>query len=117
MVSVRGVAPVANNLESADHLADGEETNDLGGDDADLPDGGGVLGPYASEERLRVVGGRGAVEESRRVLEALGERLDVALDGLDSTLGRCQFRWRSLRADMPSRMEQLTGEPCCGPGR
>lgn len=117
MVSVRGVAPVANDLESADHLADGEETNDLGGDDADLPDGGGVLSPYASEERLRVVGGRGAVEESGGGLKALGERLDVALDGLDGTFGRCQFRWRFSHAGMPSRMEQLTGEPCCGPGR
>lgn len=83
MVSVRGVAPVANDLESADHLADGEETDHLGGDDADLPEGGGVLVPYAGEEGLGVVGDRGAVEESGRVLDALGERLEVALDGLD----------------------------------
>lgn len=35
-------APVADNLESSDDLAYGEETNRLSGNDADLCQGGGV---------------------------------------------------------------------------
>ena len=50
VVSVRGIAPVANNLESAEHLTNGEETNHLGGDNADLLESGGVHVPYAVEE-------------------------------------------------------------------
>lgn len=49
-MSVLGLAPVANNLESAEHLTNGEETNHLSGDNADLLKSGGVHVPYAVEE-------------------------------------------------------------------
>jgi hypothetical protein len=86
VVSVRGVAPVANNLESAEHLAHGEETNNLGGDNADLLEGSRVHIADAVHEGLGVFRGRGAVDECRRVLESLGHRLEVGLNGLHGAL-------------------------------
>lgn len=82
MVSVGSVAPVANDLEPAEHLADREEADHLGGDNADLLQSGGVHVANAREERLGVARGGRTVEESGRVLESLRERLEVGLDGL-----------------------------------
>ena len=83
VVSVRGIAPVANNLESAEHLTDGEETNDLSSDNADLLEGGRVHIAYTGHEGLGVFRGRGAVDECRRVLDGLGHRLEVGLHSLE----------------------------------
>jgi hypothetical protein len=85
-VSVRRFTPVANNLESADHLTDGEEANHLSGDNTNLLEGSRVHVPYASKERLRVLGRGCAVEECGRVLNSLGHGLEVCLNGLHSTL-------------------------------
>ena len=63
LVSVRGLAPVANDLESAEHLTNGEETNHLSGDNADLLESGRVHVPYAVEERLGILRCRRAVDE------------------------------------------------------
>ena len=62
-MGVSGLAPVTNDLESAEHLANGEEANHLGGDNANLLESGRVHVPYAVEERLGVLGRRRAVEE------------------------------------------------------
>lgn len=86
VVSVRGVAPVANDLESAKHLANGEETNNLSGHNADLLEGGGVHVAHTVHEGLGVFRGRGAVDECRRVLDSLGHRLEIGLDGLHGAL-------------------------------
>jgi hypothetical protein len=86
VVSVRGIAPVANNLEPADHLAHGEETNDLSGDNADLLEGGRVHVAHTGHEGLGVFRGRDAVDVCRGVLDSLGHRLEVGLDGLHGTL-------------------------------
>lgn len=86
VVSVRSVAPVANDLESAEHLTNREETDHLGGDNANLLEGSGVQVPYTVEEGLGVLRGRCAVEECRRVLDSLGHGLEVGLHGLHGTL-------------------------------
>ena len=86
VVSVRGIAPVANNLESAEHLADGEETDNLSSDNADLLESGRVHVAYTGHEGLGVFRGRDAVDVCRRVLESLGHGLEVGLDGLHGAL-------------------------------
>lgn len=81
VVAVIGVAPVADNVHSTDHLADGEETNNLGGGNT-------------SESKLLLAGianPRNDVLE-REVLEGGGvassvnQRLEVGLEG--SQVGR-----------------------------
>lgn len=88
MVSVRGIAPVTNDLESAEHFAHGEETDNLGGDDADLLEGGRVHIAHTVHEGLGVFRGRGAVNECRGVLDSLGHRLEVGLHSLHGTSGQ-----------------------------
>lgn len=62
-MSVGSLAPVANDLESAEHLTNREEANHLGGDNANLLESGRVHVPDAVEERLGVLGRRRAVDE------------------------------------------------------
>lgn len=77
--------PVADNLPPAEHLADGEEADDLSGDDAEArPLSGGHVAD-AVEQALGLLAGRlGLLEELARA--RLGEEvLEVALEGSNVT--------------------------------
>jgi hypothetical protein len=50
LVRVGGLAPVANDLESAKHLTNREEANHFGSDNADLLESCRIHVPYAVEE-------------------------------------------------------------------
>ena len=72
------IAPVPNDLEPANHLADSEETKYFRGHDTKSSKGGRVEVPYLAEERFRVFGcfgrlfrggGRGLVHQSRRIAD------------------------------------------------
>lgn len=85
-----GLAVVADHLHAADHLADGEEAEDLGDDDASgrqlgavdvaglLQQGGGLLGGLLGGLGR---GGLGLAEERARVLQPLPQGLEVGLEG------------------------------------
>lgn len=75
--------PVPDNLEAADDLADGEEANDLSGDDAGAP----VLRARCAADLGEEGVGVQAVGERGRVAEGVEGRLQVALDGLDGAAG------------------------------
>lgn len=121
MVSGVAVAVVPDNLEAAEHLADGEEAEALGGDDAAgderglvqvaeaLGDGRGLLGGGGGGGR----GGlRGGGEEGAGVLGGVEGVLEIGLEGGDGAGGGGQRRgggWRLAGV--------LTEEPCSGRGR
>lgn len=126
------VTPVANDLESSNHLTNSEKPKHLGADDADLCECCAVEIPDASEEGLRVVdsGLRGlfscvasSLEEGLRVAEALGKRLDVGLHSLHGTVlvlaaVHSRFmgmgmvvRWVHVAA-LDRNLAQLTGNLC-----
>lgn len=71
--------PVANNLEAADDLADGEETKDLSGDDTSAP----VLCARCAADLVEDGVGVHRVGERGGVAEGVERGLEVALDGLD----------------------------------
>lgn len=75
-----GLAVVADNLHAADHLADGEETDALGEDDAASGQLGGAEVAGLVEE---VLGGG----EDGAVLDGAPEVLVVGLDGCDGAVG------------------------------
>lgn len=85
-----GLAVVADDLEAANHLADGEETEALGGDDGTGGDGSGV------DARGQVGGlssgsGRGGAEEAAGVLEGVHGSLEVGLEGGDGAADNSQM--------------------------
>lgn len=100
LVSGVGLAVVADELEAANHLTDGEEAEALGRDDAAsdegslvqvaeaLEDGGGLLGGRGGGGRGSLGGG---VEEGAGVLEGLSGVAEVALEGGQGT-GRWMIR-------------------------
>jgi hypothetical protein len=74
--------PVADDLEAADDLADGEETKDLGGDDTGAP----VLCARCAADLAENGVGVHRVGERGGVAEGVERRLEVALDGLDGAV-------------------------------
>lgn len=85
--------PVANDLEPSNDLANGEEANHLGGDDARAP----VLRARCAAD----LGEDGVGVERRgergRVAERINRGLEVALDGLDGAAGCVRFAGRRVR--------------------
>ena len=80
--------PVADELETANDLADGEETKDLGGDDSSAP----VLCARCATDLAEHGIGVHGVDERGGVAEGVQRGLEVALDGLDGA-GRVVSRW------------------------
>ncbi len=80
---VSRLAPVADNVHATNHLADGEEANDLGGGNTDESDLLGVGVADTGQEGL----GRGHAEvlDGGRVLEDVDEGLEVWLEGGQGT--------------------------------
>lgn len=76
---VSSLAPVSDNVHAADHLADGEEANDLGGGDTDEGNLLGVGVANAGQETL----GRGHAEvlDGGRVADDVNQGLEVGLEG------------------------------------
>jgi hypothetical protein len=89
MIPVVHLAAVPDELEAANHFADGEEAEALGEQDA----AGGRLGSCDVAQLLGVGGLDDAVEEPGRVLELLDQVLVVGLEGLEGAIERqkCQF--------------------------
>jgi hypothetical protein len=88
-LNTRLLRPVSDQLEPANDLADGEEANDLGDDDAD----GRPLGArHAADLRENVLGlhavglGRDAVHERAGVAEHVQRGLDVVLHRLNGAV-------------------------------
>jgi hypothetical protein len=82
---VSSLAPVANNVHATDHLADGEESNDLGDGNTGESNLLGVGVANAGQEAL----GRGHAEvlDSGRVAEDVDQGLEVGLEGGQGTGG------------------------------
>lgn len=80
---VSRLAPVADNVHTTDHLADGEEANNLGSGNTEESDLLGVGVADAGQEAL----GRGHAEvlDRSRVLEDVDEGLEVGLEGGQGT--------------------------------
>lgn len=109
VVAVIGVAPVADNVHSTDHLADGEETNNLGGGNT-------------SESKLLLAGianPRNDVLE-REVLEGGGvassvnQRLEVGLEG--SQVANMEVSGLRVHLVFCTVVNVLTEESCSGHG-
>lgn len=83
MVGSVGLAVVADDLEAADHLADGEEAEALGSDDGTGGQSSGVdaRGNVGGLDGSR--GGRGGAEEAAGVLDGVQGSLEVGLEGGD----------------------------------
>lgn len=77
------LAPVANDVHAADHLADGEEANDLSGGNTDESNLLGVGVANAGQETL----GRGHAEvlDGGGVAEDVDQGLEVGLEGGQGT--------------------------------
>jgi hypothetical protein len=109
VVAVIGVAPVADNVHSTDHLADSEETNNLGGGNA-------------SESKLLLVGiaNPGNDVLGREVLEVGGvassvnQRLEVSLEG--SQVANIEVSGLRVRVVSCTVLNVLTEESCSGHG-
>lgn len=82
MLVVMNLAVVADNLQSSDHLSDGEKAKDLSQDD-------GVCGELCvacvSDGRKSFIGGSGGdrARDLARISEGVGQRLEVGLEGRD----------------------------------
>lgn len=74
--------PVPDELEAADDLANGEEADDLCGDDAGAP----VLRARCAADLAEEGVGVDAVQERGGVAEGVDRGLEVALDGLDGAV-------------------------------
>lgn len=89
--------PVADELEPANNLADGEETNNLGSNDTD---GCPLCSRHSTDLgehvlRRRVAGfACDAVEQGRRVAEGVQRRLHVCLHLLDGAV-QCYYRTKA----------------------
>lgn len=78
VLCVRGLAPVSNNLASADHLADGEESQNLGSGHANESQ---LLLVHVAYPDQNVLRGNVEVLQSRRVAETVDQGLEVRLEG------------------------------------
>lgn len=76
---VSSLAPVSDNVHTADHLTNGEEANDLGSGDTDESNLLGVGVANAGQEAL----GRGQAEvlDGGRVADDIDQGLEVGLEG------------------------------------
>jgi len=82
-VAVRSLASVADNVHATDHLTDGEEADDLGGSDTGE---GELLGAGVADASQEVLGrGEDDAPEGGRVLEGVGQGLEVGLEGGQGT--------------------------------
>jgi hypothetical protein len=81
-LSAVALLPVPNELEPANDLANGEETNHLGSDNTGAPV---LCARRATDLREEGVGVH-AVHKRGGVAERVERRLEVALDGLDGTV-------------------------------
>lgn len=109
LVSVCGLAPVADNVHATDHLADGEEADDLSGGDTGE---GELLGAGVADASQPVLG-RGEVDALKggRVLGGVDQGLEV---GLESGHGTRDVLDRVCGAVDPAG--RLTEETCSGHG-
>lgn len=82
-MSVCRLAPVADNVHATDHLADGEEADDLGGGDTGE---GELLGAGVADASQEVLG-RGEVDalEGGGVLGGVDQGLEVGLESGQGT--------------------------------
>lgn len=80
---VRNLAPVANNVHATNHLANGEEANDLGDGDTGKRQ---LLGAGVADTGQEVLG-RGKVEvlDGSRVTGDVGQGLEIGLEGCHVT--------------------------------
>lgn len=115
-----GLAVVADDLEAANHLADGEETEALGGDHGTGGDGSGVDargqvgGLRSGSGRRGGAGGRGGgAEKAAGVLEGVHGSLEVGLEGGDGAADDSQ----TLESLDIAYSRKLTEEPSSGRGR
>jgi hypothetical protein len=82
---VSSLAPVSNDVHAADHLADGEEANDLSSGNTEESDLLGVGVANAGQEALRR--GNAKVLDGGRVAEDIDQGLEVGLEGGQGTAG------------------------------
>lgn len=87
-ICVGGLAPVSNNLASTDHLTDCEESQDLGSSHANESQLLLVHVAYPDQDVLR---GNVEVLQSRRVADAVDQRLEVRLEGGEASAQECQL--------------------------
>lgn len=95
MVAVRDLAVVSNQLEAAKHLADGEETKELGEQDT----AASYLGDRNIADSLgncRRGSGAGGLQERAGVLDGAQGAVEVALEGGDGAVGKDATNIRSV---------------------
>jgi hypothetical protein len=113
MIPVVHLAAVPDELEAANHFADGEEAEALGEQDA----AGGRLGSCDVAQLLGVGGLDDAVEEPGRVLELLDQVLVVGLEGLEGAIERQKCQFLVVGYYSGARKGGRTEESCSGPWR